>query len=187
MNTVAQTSILFGTEAGTAHNFSAPGDEPRYYQPMFIPVGSTFIASFQWDQPFYSAGGEGSVSDFDIYLMNDTGGVVASGTTNNIASGDPVEVFSFENLSETDTYYIVILRHSGPATAHLKYIMFGDGAFYLTSPAIPGILSPTIVGHAKAEGAIATAAAFFLSNTCLFIGHSLCRTIFFTWWCCAVF
>ncbi len=36
--------------------------------------------------------------------------------------------------------------------------------FYLTTPAIPGILASTIVGHSKAEGAISTGAAFYLQT-----------------------
>ncbi|HTL10770.1 MAG TPA: hypothetical protein VL307_21000, partial [Chitinophagaceae bacterium] len=51
---------LLGAGNGTAHNFSAPADLPRYYQPIYIPPGGSFIASFQWDQPSFSAGGRGA-------------------------------------------------------------------------------------------------------------------------------
>jgi hypothetical protein len=152
----------FGPSAGTAHNFSAPGDLPRYYQPVFIPRGGTFVASFQWDEPFFSAGGAGSESDLDIYLLNQAGNIVAVGGDDNIKGGDPVEVFGYLNNTTSNTFYIAILKYAGPDPTRLKYIMYEDGAFYLTTPAIPGILAPTIVGHSKAEGAIATAAAWYL-------------------------
>ncbi|HET9277131.1 MAG TPA: T9SS type A sorting domain-containing protein [Flavitalea sp.] len=151
-----------GPVYGTAHNFSSPADAPRYFQPVFIPRGGTFIASFQWDQPFFSAGGAGAESDFDIYLLDQLGNVVGGGTSDNIRSGDPVEVFGYFNNTTSTTFFIVILKYAGPDPSRLKYIMYGDGAFFLTTPTIPGILAPTLVGHAKAEGAIATAAAWFL-------------------------
>lgn len=155
----------FGIDAGTAHNFSKPGDAPLYFQPIFIPTGGTFIASFQYDQPFYSSGGDSADSDFDVYLVNDTGAVVALGGSDNVASGDPVEVFGYENPdSLNNTFYLAILKYSGPDPTRLKYILYGDGQFYRTAPAIPGVLAPTIVGHAKAEGAIATGAAFYLET-----------------------
>ena len=149
----------FGTGLGTAHNFSAAGDEPRYFQPVYIPANSTFIASFQWDEPFYSAGGLGSRSDLDIALLDTGGNIVAYAFADNIGSGDPIELFGYFNDTESETYFLSILKYDGPDPKRLKYILYGSGAFYLTSPAIPGILAPTIVGHAKAEGAIAVAAA----------------------------
>ncbi|MBA4168589.1 MAG: S8 family serine peptidase, partial [Chitinophagaceae bacterium] len=157
----------FGPDAGTAHNFSGAGDPPRYFQPIFIPSGSTFITSFQWDQPFYSAsnGEDSATTDFDIYLLNDTGAIVAAGGSDNLASGDPIELFGYQNTDTVNqTFYLAILKFTGPDVSRLKYIFYGDGAFYLTNPSIPGILAPALVGHAKADGAIATGAAFYLQT-----------------------
>lgn len=152
---------LLGPGNGTAHNFSDPTAAPRYYQPVYIPSGGSFIASFQWDQPSFSAGGAGASTDFDIYLLDIYGNIVAAGATDNIGSGDPIEVFGFDNTTTNYTFFVVILKYAGPDVTRLKYNLYGDGQFYLTNPAIPGILAPTLVGHAKAAGAIATAAAFY--------------------------
>ena len=160
----ASNAAPLGADAGTAHNFSAPGNTARYLQPVYIPTGGTFIASFQWDQPFFSAGGAGSESDLDIFLLNASGQIVAYGADDNIKSGDPLELFGYYNNGNNPTFYLLILKYSGPDPSRLKYVLYGDGLFYLTNPAIPGILSPTIVGHPKAEGAIATAAAFYLQT-----------------------
>ncbi len=158
------TVTPLGPDAGTAHNFSAPGATPRYLQPVYIPSGGTFIASFQWDQPSFSAGGEGASTDYDMYLIDLYGRVVALGASDNIASGDPIEVFGFNNFTSDYTFFVLILKYAGPDALRLKYNMYGNGQFYLTNPAIPGILAPTLVGHAKAAGAIATAAAFYLNT-----------------------
>ncbi|HEY4110577.1 S8 family serine peptidase [Puia sp.] len=153
-----------GTDAGTAHNFSGPGDPPRYFQPIYIPPGGIFISSFQWDQSSFSASGVGDSTDMDMYLLNSAGQVVAFGASDNIASGDPIEVFGYQNNTKDVTFYLVILKFFGPDPQNLKYILYDDALFYLTNPAIPGILSPTIVGHAKAAGAIAVGAAFYLQT-----------------------
>ncbi len=152
---------LLGPGSGTAHNFSAPGDPPVYAQPVFIPLGGVLVSSFQWDESSFSASGVGSTSDLDIYLLDRNGNVVAGGASDNIASGDPIEVFGYENDTQDSTFFIVILKFAGPDPHHLKYILFDDALFYATTPAIPGVLSGTIFGHPKAAGAIATGAAWY--------------------------
>jgi subtilisin family serine protease len=155
------TVAPLGAAAGTAHNFSGPSDPPRYFQPVYIPPGGTLISSFQWDESSFSASGVGATSDFDIYLLDSQGNIVAVGGSDNIASGDPIEVFGYFNNTPNVTFYLLILKFAGPDPTQLKYILYGDALFYLTNPAIPGILSPTLVGHTKAEGAISTGAAYW--------------------------
>lgn len=160
----ATTDEVFGAGNGTAHNFSAAGDPPRYYQPIFIPSGGTFIASFQWDQPSFSAGGDGAISDFDIYLIDQLGNIVAAGATDNIASGDPIEVFGYDNRTPDNVFFLVIVKFAGPNASRLKYTLYNAGQFFVTNPAIPGLFAPALTGHAKAAGAIAVGAAFY-ANT----------------------
>ena len=87
--------------------------------------------------------------------------MVAGGASDNIASGDPIEVFGYDNDTPDSTFFIVILKFAGPDPHHLKYILFDDALFYATTPAIPGVLSGTCFGHPKAAGAIATGAAYY--------------------------
>ena len=152
---------LLGAGNGTAHNFSAPGDPPVYAQPVFIPPGGILVSSFQWDESSFSASGVGPTSDLDIYLLDRNGNVVGGSASDNIASGEPTEVFGYENDTPDSTFFIVILKFAGPDPLHLKYILFDDALFYATTPAIPGVLSGTCFGHAKAAGAIATGAAWY--------------------------
>ena len=152
---------FLGPGAGTAQNFSAAGDPPVYAQPVYIPSGGSLVSSFQWDQSSFSASGVGASSDLDIYLLDINGNIVAAGATDNIASGDPIETFGYFNDTESPTFFIVILKYAGPDPEHLKYILFNDAQFYATSPAIPGVLSGTCFGHAKAAGAIAVGATYF--------------------------
>jgi Subtilase family/Secretion system C-terminal sorting domain len=152
---------FLGPGAGTAHNFSAPGDPPVYAQPVYIPPGGSLISSFQWDESSYSASGVGSTSDLDIYLLDINGNIVAAGASDNIASGDPIEVFGYNNDTQSPTFFIVILKFAGPDPGHIKYVLFNDALFYSTIPAIPGVLTGTCYGHPKAAGAIATGATYY--------------------------
>ena len=151
-----------GQGGGTAHNFSGPADPPRYFQPIYIPPGGVLISSFQWDQSSFSASGVGCESDLDIYLLNSQGQIVAAGASDNIRSGDPIELFGYFNSTNSVNFYLVIVKYAGPDPTRLKYLLYNDALFYLTNPAIPGILAPALVGHAKADGAIATGAAWHL-------------------------
>lgn len=156
---------VLGAGRGTAHNFSDPSAFPRYYQPIFIPSGGSAIFSFQWDQPSFSAGGEGASSDLDIFLLDATGTIVALGASNNITSGDPIEVFGYDNLTTESTFFLVITKFMGPDPSQLKYNMYGDAQFFVpTNPSIPGLLAPALVGHPKAAGAITTGAAFYITT-----------------------
>ncbi|MDJ1492291.1 T9SS type A sorting domain-containing protein [Cytophagaceae bacterium DM2B3-1] len=157
-----------GSDLGEAHNFGAYTNPARYYQPIFIPKGGTYRCSFQWDDSFYSASGVGAESDMDIYLLNAQGTIIAGAASDNIASGNPVEVFSYFNnplnTTTTETFYLYIVKYAGPDPNRLKYVNFGDGAFYLTTPEIPGILSSTLVGHANASGAVAVGASAYYNT-----------------------
>jgi hypothetical protein len=153
-----------GVGGGSAHNFDGASDPPRYFQPIYIPPGGILISSFQWDQSSFSASGVGCESDLDIYLLDSQGHIVAGGASDNIKSGDPIEVFGYFNSTSEVTFYLVIVKFAGPDPTRLKYLLYDDALFYLTTPAIPGILSPALVGHAKAEGAIATGAAWYLKT-----------------------
>ncbi|HZE86219.1 MAG TPA: hypothetical protein VE035_17990, partial [Puia sp.] len=154
-----------GPGNGFAHNFSGPGTPPRYAQPIYIPPGGVLIASFQWDQPSFTASGVRCESDYDIYLSDIHGNIVAAGASDNIFSGDPIEVFGYFNSDPVNyTFFLTIVKFSGPDASRIKYLMYDDAQFFLTTNPIPGILSPSLVGHAKAEGAIATGAAWYLQT-----------------------
>jgi hypothetical protein len=154
----------FGDGFGTAQNFSAPTDPPVYFQPIYIPVGGSMITSLQWDQSSFTASGVGCESDFDIYLVDINGNIVSGSASDNIASGDPMEIFGYFNDTQNYTFFLVIVKFAGPDVSRLKYILYDDAQFYLTDPPIPGVLAPTIVAHAKADGAIAVGAAWYLNT-----------------------
>jgi PKD repeat protein len=115
----------------------------------------------QWNQPF---GGPGPVSDHDIVLLDETGGVYFEISANdNVITGEGWEVVQFQNhevLGYGEKFSLIItyddVDSQGPPASLLKTIMFGSASFdeHATN-------APTLVGHANATGAQAVGAAFF--------------------------
>ncbi|WP_306253248.1 Ig-like domain-containing protein [Parvularcula sp. IMCC14364] len=145
---------------GTLHDFdSGAGDDARMN--ITLANNQSIRLSFQWDEPFAAAGGTGSASDVDIFLLNaGTDTIVAGSAADNIANGDPVEIFSFTNTTGSiQNYDIVISLFAGAAPGLMKFIDF-DGATYNEY----FTFSSTVVGHSNAEGANAIgASAFFFT------------------------
>jgi subtilase family protein/type IX secretion system substrate protein len=152
----------FGPVYGTAHNFSAPGDSPRYSEPLYLPPGGTMFMVFQWSAPSFAAGGIGCPSDFDIYLTDVNGNLVSGSGADNIATGEPYEAFEYINTTTDSTFFLTIVKYAGPDPVRLKYVFHTyDSKFYITTPPIPGTLAGSLIGHPKAEGDIAVGAIFY--------------------------
>jgi len=96
-------------------------------------------------------------------LIDSEGRIAAWSAEDNIDK-DPVELVGYTNNTSSSIFYILITKFAGPDPSRVKYISYEAGGFLTTSPPIPGINAPTIVGHAKAEGAITMGAAFYLQT-----------------------
>ncbi len=146
----------------TAHNFGTTAN-PIY----FLPInGSSRQVTFQWDEPFLSAGNgsPGSASDLNIYVCtyNSTTmqyTVVNQSVTNNIGS-DALETFNFNNVNLSNKY-IVVTKKTGPDPTRVKIIGHRGLTWDLTPSNIVGIRAGTCVGHHNATGAIACGAASY--------------------------
>lgn len=142
-----------------AHDFD-PGAGVDIFQRVTIPVGSRISLSFQWDSPFFSAGGTGSSNDLDILLFNRAGTRVLAGSADPNVGNDPVEIFDFVNDGSLGTEFnIAIGKFAGANPGLIKYVGFGDLNINEFNTA-----SGTLYGHANARGAQAVGAAFF-ANT----------------------
>lgn len=145
---------------GALHDFD-PGAAVDVSQSVTIPAGERVTFGFQWDEPFFSAGGAGSASDLDIYLVTPDRTVLASGQDDN-AGGDALETFGFTN--ETDSPMTVDIRIelvSGPPPNLINYMFNPFGALTVNEFATN---SPTVFGHKNAAGAHTVGAAFYGST-----------------------
>lgn len=153
-------------DRGELHDFNS-GPQIDFKQSITIPAGRTVIFTIQWADPFGSLGGSGAQSDFDMYLVDADMTILASGISDNISSGEPVEIFQFANSgTEPVTYDLLITHFAGPATDTLvKYVIFGG--IGLSSEVTGEYLNDdrsTLYGHANAAGAEAVGAVFWNSQ-----------------------
>lgn len=144
-------------------------------QSITVPNGQSATISFQWDDPFYTAGGVDT--DLDIFIVReDTNTVVASSFAQNVIDQTPGEVLNFFNNTGTTDFEIIINYVQGPFPERLKYVEFrGQMSVdeYDTH-------SSTIYGHTAAAGGIAVAAApyFDQAQAESFSSHGRTRILF---------
>src|SRR5262249_40985575 len=159
------TSINFAT--ATVSSVSA--SPQTYYdfgggdvqQRVTIPLNGEFLASLQWDQPFFTVNGVKTNLDWYV-LRGDTGAVVASSANDNIANQSPVEFVSFVNTTGQTAFDIVVRKtaeQAGGVVGRLKYI----DARTITFNEF-GTNSPTIFGHSSAVNGMAVAAVPYFDH-----------------------
>ena len=145
------------------HDF-APGRKVDVLQNFTLEPDSEIVLSFQWDNPFASAGGKGATSDLDIFLLDENNNIVAAGAQSNIGF-DAVELLFFTNDSDTAAEYQLLIGQErtadGEAPSLIKYIDFAGS----TESAEYNTFSSTIFGHPNANGAEAVGASFYQTPT----------------------
>src|SRR5262249_27432134 len=159
------SSGSFGNPAflgGTAHNFHHGGTEDNF-QRITICAHTSALISFQWDSPFFSVGGVGTQNDVDIYILNATNTqIIGASTTNNIVSGDAVEVGSLFNNGATPVdLNIMIVNRTGPNPGRIKYKIFQSPNVTIQEYATN---SGTVSGHQNAKGTEAVGAAAYFNT-----------------------
>lgn len=153
----AQATI--GTNTYIAHDFD-PGPGVDNFQTVAVAAGRQAILSFQWDQPFASAGGIGSANDMDIFAFDQLGNIVAASVTANIGQ-DAVEVLRISNPTGQSQIFELLLGQNisagGPQPGRVKYYGAGNP---LTFDAFEfNTFSGTLFGHHQADGGAGIAAA----------------------------
>lgn len=121
---------------------------------IFLFGGESIQLELQWDDPFYTTNGVDT--DIDIYAVDPTTGeILASSTSNNIATQTPSEFLALGlggfGFAAVD---IVVKLESGPAPKHLKWVDYGDHFDTFTHDTA----SSTIYGHAAASNAMSVGA-----------------------------
>jgi hypothetical protein len=139
------------------------------WQQVTIPPGRT-VFSFQWDDPFrtVAAASTGATRDYNIWVR-DLGVVntIRAGSFNSILGVDPVEVVELNNATGANQVIEIALGwHASVAgvndAGRLKYVMFSPGSAGVINEFATN--SPTLYGHANAEGAIAVGAAAYFNT-----------------------
>jgi subtilisin family serine protease len=135
---------------GSAHQFAA-GD---ILQRDSMRTG-TYTIVLQWEDPFYSLGGNaGAANDLDIYVVDNSGTMLFGFNKNNLGI-DPIEVLPFTVTANTIAN-IMVVHAAGPnPNVRFKFVVFRGGLKILEYPSGES----TVVGQANATGVITLGAA----------------------------
>jgi hypothetical protein len=154
---------------GERHNFASRGTDGL--QRITVTDQGLELLVLNWDQPFRSAGGSGSLSDVDLIFYDTQGNPIPgcddnlqpavcqfAGTSDNIG-GDALEEAVISNTSGGSVdVSISIELFAGPAPGLLKYVFFDLGLGAMTIDEYD-TKSPTDYGHSNAAGAESIGAA----------------------------
>ena len=86
-----------------------------------IPTGSFMLLTLQWAEPW-----GGAATNFDLRLVTPGGSLLTQSTTNNIATGLPIEEVFFQNGGAPVQPCVEIPRVAGTGTPLLKWIEFDN-------------------------------------------------------------
>lgn len=167
------------TKSGdSAYDFAKTEDKTKesdFYQPIFIPKGTTVQFVLQWDEPSEIAGGAAAKNDLDMYLLDVNKKVIATSSQDSNVGHDAVESMIFTTPKEpenatTETvtakdlnYYLYISHRAGAAPKHIKYIAFkiggiADGTSYAEQ------MQKTTADYTKPNGTTGRVGAFVIKN-----------------------
>jgi len=151
------TFTNLGYPVQDCHDFDpGPGVDPG--DAITVQPGGGFDLDLQWAQP------RGAVtSDYDLFVVNGSGTIVAHSSIDNTSAQEPVEFLSWGNTSGVaQTVRLVIARFShDSATPRLKMVFLDSGGItsvQWNASNAGDIVGPGIVGHAGTDG-VATVAA----------------------------
>jgi hypothetical protein len=125
-------------------------------QGITLAPGENTTLSLNWDEPFASAGGKGSGSDLDVFVLDSQNNLISTSTESNVGN-NAVEVVNLSNTTQQNEQYNLLIGFDrsagGTPPSQLKYIFFGAGSEieYATN-------SPTIFGHYNSDRGVAVGA-----------------------------
>ena len=148
-----------GLENYTFHDFN-PDAEIDIFQNFTLDPGASTSLSFQWDEPFASAGGKGANGDLDVFVLDADNNIVAFGAESNIG-GDAVEIIDFTNTTEQPGEYKLAIGQNtvagGSPPTQIKYVDFAFG----TVEAEYATTGSTIFSHRNVSGVETVGASFY--------------------------
>lgn len=97
--------------------------------PVTLTANYTFIPLLEWNDPLNrNATGESSFPDqLQLYLLNSSGSVLATGSFVTTNDGRPGEAFSYTTGSSSETDYLVVACVTCPDPITVKLLGYGDG------------------------------------------------------------
>ena len=121
-----------------------------------VPNNAQVRVTVEWDDPYPSVGAPGNAADYDVGLYDyGLGGFVSTSVYDQTAGADPWELVGAVNTSGGAVQYGLMIQHyAGSTDRLLKAIVYDSGSIADDDDTD----SPTVTGHAAADGGEAIAA-----------------------------
>ena len=124
---------------------------------IVLTPGGGFGLDLQWSQP------SGAVTnDYDVFLLNSSGTVIAGSADIQDNSQEPFEFFGYTNTTaSTQGVRLVVAKFSGGADSRMKFVMLGAGGINSVQYNMStggDVVGPSIFGHNGAATVGSTAA-----------------------------
>jgi Subtilase family/Fibronectin type III domain len=144
------------------HDFD-PGAAVDNGDGITVSPGAGFTVDLQWAQPW-----GGVTTDYDVFLTDAQGRVVAASAADNLGLQQPFELLGFTNrTASTQTFNIVVGKFAGAADPRLKFVLDNasgiSGVEHNTSTG-SDVVGPTIFGH-NGTGTVGSTAAIPFNNS----------------------
>lgn len=115
----------FNDPDGNGLNNFAPGDNDNS---VFLRAGEELVVFLNWDDWFNSN------QDYDLYVINDAGTIIASSTSAQTGFQNPVEALGFA-APASGTYHVVIDRFRASRSVFLEMFFFSPRELQYIVPA----------------------------------------------------
>jgi len=162
LNFITDTIPGISSSPGSYFNFAATGTA-NDKMAFTIDGNQAIVASFEFDQPFYTT--SGVTTNLDVYLLNSSGQVVAYSNDNNISLQEPFQFLGYQ-ASATAQFDLVIQKVSGPTPGEIKFVNYGSNDYGDINFGTFATNSSTITPHAAEPTAMAVGAVpFFFQLT----------------------
>ncbi|MFI6027014.1 S8 family serine peptidase [Amycolatopsis magusensis] len=146
----ADSGLQAGKFSGAAHDFAGAGGT-QIFQPISDASSASVVVTLFWSDPVGK-----SANDYDLYLFNSAGAVVAMSQNNQTGAQDPYERLDTPTFGGTGLR-LAVVKYSGEN----RYLSlsglggrFSDSADGLKAYTTPGVT----VGHSAARQAFSVAA-----------------------------
>lgn len=130
-----------------------------------VEAEETLTVDLQWAESW-----NGVATDFDAFLLNANGELLAGATEFNLKTKRPVEILQWTNRSTSEkTVQVVVNRYSGGSSPRLKFVLLqnGGGVTATEYPKSGGgdVVGPAVYGHAGSAKAIVLGAVPFSDSS----------------------
>ncbi|MCU1464340.1 MAG: Alkaline phosphatase [Actinomycetia bacterium] len=155
--TACPVSVVAAEAPHSCHNFDPTGGTDNGDAFTLAPGGGLTL-DLQWAQPWGVV-----TTDFDVFLVDSSGAIVAGSAVDNQALEEPVEVVGYQNTTGTDqtVRLVVAMYNADGQNARFKFVIAdasGITGVQYNASNHGDVIGSALFGHAGTDGVASVAA-----------------------------